>query len=204
MSGQFDKGLFATHHLLSLSRPLLGLLILSELLHSDSSALVLPAVIAACLSDYYDGKLARRAGCADLRGLVIDNVCDALFLAAAMAGFAVVAVWSDLDSGSASSYWHYANWIPLIALSGSFGLYLLRLAYTAQGGEMPPRSPRGHSAGVANYVLVITGAVAVWPGFSMTPLITEPLSITVALLNASAAGENLELLFRQVGQRGNR
>jgi phosphatidylglycerophosphate synthase len=84
------------HDLLSLVRPVLGLLVFTELWSGRTSWMVLPAVVLACVSDYTDGPMARRAGIEpSLRGRLIDNISDLVFLALVFAAFALREVWSD-------------------------------------------------------------------------------------------------------------
>lgn len=122
-------------------------------------------------------------------------MCDAAFLAASFAAFALAATWSHPLVGSAVRYSAYANWLPLPALLASFGTYALRWPLEASG-PLLPASGQGHSAGIANYGLVLLGGVAVWPGVFLSPWILEPSFVTVALLNLSAAAENLRLWAR--------
>ena len=193
-----DTARFESADLLSLTRPVLGAFIFFELGRTPESWLVLPATALACATDYVDGQVARRAGAPRLSGRAIDNVCDALFLAFAFAAYASQSVWSDARFGSATRYWAEANWLPLYALCASFGLYAIRLRMEAGRGLDPGRSPRGHTAGIANYALAIVGALAVLPGVTITPWLLEPAFVTVALLNASAVGENLLLMLIMV------
>jgi len=191
-------------HVLSLSRIVLGAVVLAELLVSYSSYLVLPAVVAACLADYADGRVARSRDAASEAGRLLDNVCDATFLALSFAGFAVAMTWSLPLVGSATRMWEHANWLPLIALAAAFGTYMLRWGVSRARGVPPFPSPRGHAAGVANYVLALLGGVAVLPGVELTPWLLEPAFVTVALLNATGASENLSMLVRvlAVSKRG--
>ena len=184
----------STQHFMSLGRVLLGAVVLTELWKSSSSWLVLPCVLLACWLDYADGHIARAHGEETTGGRLIDNVSDAAFLALCFWGFASVDVWSDPVSGSATRYWEYANWLPLIMLLVSFGTYMLRWYLSALLDKPLAPSLRGHSAGVFNYVLAIVGGVAVIPGFTLTPWLVEPAFVTVALLNATAASDNLMLL----------
>ncbi len=191
-----------TKDALSLARPLLGLVILVELAGSGTSWLVAPAVALAAASDYCDGVLARRDGSSSVAGRFLDNICDAVFLGLAFTGFALQSVWSDPVWGSATRYWEYANWLPLYALAVSFGLYMFRSVYCLRRDLPLLPSPRGHAAGVANYVLAMIGALAVWPSvrghelYGLSRWLLEPGFLTVVLLNASAVGENLRLLFQ--------
>jgi phosphatidylglycerophosphate synthase len=179
----------------SLSRVVLGALVLAELHRGAASYLVLPAVLLAAAADWLDGRMARALGSASPAGRLLDNLCDGAFLAMSFYGFAVQQVWSDPLTGSATRYWEYANWLPLLAFAAAFGLYLLRWGLCAFTGTPLQPSMRGHSAGVFNYVLAIVGGVAVLPDIHVTRWILEPTFVTVALLNASAASENLVLLL---------
>ena len=180
--------------ILSFLRPLLGCLVLFELSRADTSFLVLPAVVLACLSDYFDGKLARSHGQDDTRGALVDKLADGLFLVLVFWAMALAEVWSRPPFGSALRYWTGANWLPLIALGLSFSSYLLRMGLLGLAKTLARRSPRGHSAGVANYVLALVGGVAVLPSLYLSPFLLEPAFLTVALLNLSGALENLRLL----------
>jgi phosphatidylglycerophosphate synthase len=177
---------------------LLGGLVCVELAHAKSSWIVLPAVLVACASDWGDGRLARARDDASMAGRLIDNLCDAAFLALSFAGFAVAEAWSLPLVGSATRYWEHANWLPLIGLAASFGTYMLRWAVCARRDLPLARSARGHAAGVANYVLVVIGAVSAIPGHPLTPWLLEPSFITVTLMNVTAATDNLGLLIAAV------
>lgn len=181
-------------HVLSLTRPLLGLAVLVALARSQKSPWVAPAVLAAVATDFADGALARRHGQETRGGLYLDNICDAVFLALAFAGFALAHMWSRPVGGSAVRYWEHANWLPLIALMVSFGSYVAHWAGPVGPAGRPTSSAQGHSAGVANYVLCILGGLAVFPGVALSPWILEPSFVTVALLNLSAGADNLVLL----------
>jgi len=189
-----------TQHYLSLSRVLLGAIVLVELGRAPQSLWVLPAVVAAAAADWFDGRIARASGTESMAGRLIDNLCDFAFLAMCFAGFAMQEVWSDPVSGSATRYWQHANWLPLACLIPAFGLYLVRWAVSIRMGTAPAPSTRGHSAGVFNYVLALLGGVAVLPGVEITRWLLEPSFVTVALLNATAVSENL-LLLAQIRSR---
>jgi len=187
---------FGPQHLLSASRVLLGALVLSELTRAQSSSLVLPAVVLACLSDWYDGRVARRRMEDSLAGRLVDNLSDAAFLGLAFTGFALATTWSHPLTGSAVRYTPHANWLPVAALALSFGSYSGRWLITARKGKNMLRSERGHAAGVANYVLALLGGLAVLPGVQVTRWLLEPAFVTVALMNATAAVDNVGLLLR--------
>jgi len=183
-------------HLLSLSRVLLGILVLFELARTPTSALVLPAVVLACLSDWYDGRVARSRHEESNTGRLVDNLSDAAFLALAFTGFALATTWSHPLTGSAVRYTEHANWLPAAALALSFGSYSGRWLITARRGQGMLSSERGHAAGVANYVLVLLGGLAVFPGVFVTRWLLEPAFVTVVLMNATAAVDNVGLVFR--------
>jgi len=194
----------ASHHALSLLRPFLGAVAAWQLAALEPRAgtwSVLVFVLVAIATDVADGRAARASGNESTAARFIDNVCDATFLLATLSGFAIAAVWSDPSSGSATSYSEHANWLPVIALLMSFGVYLVRSSADERAGRVPVRSPRGHAAGVANYALVLLGAVAVVPPlrahefYPLTRWLLEPAFVTVALLNFTSITENLLLLF---------
>lgn len=188
--------LLETQHYLSLSRVLLGAIVLVALRAGPESWVVLPAIAAAAAADWFDGRIARASGTASPTGRLIDNLCDFTFLAMCFAGFAIQRVWSDPVSGSATRYSEHANWLPLGCLVAAFGLYLIRWAVSDRMGVPLAPSARGHSAGVFNYVLALLGGIAVLPGVEITRWILEPGFVTVALLNATAVSENLLLLLQ--------
>ncbi len=156
---------------------------------------MLPAVVIACLTDMWDGRLARLSPEQRPLGRYIDNLCDAAFLALAFAGFAIAHTWSHPIVGRAIQYNVNANWLPLLGLAFGFGTYVI---HWFRG---TPGSPQGHVAGIANYLLVLLGGVAVIPGVFLSPWILEPAFVTVALLNLSAGGDNIGILLRLAAAR---
>lgn len=190
----------AFHNLLSFSRPLLGLLAFWELLKPGPSVTVLPLVVVACLTDYYDGPMARRAGVEPtLRGRLTDNLCDIAFLVLVHSGFALRQLWSPPVWGRAIHYWEHINWLAVLALLAAFTPYLIRSLLDARAGRPTLRSSRGHTAGIANYVLAVAGAVLLLPGLAHAlwlGALMEPVFLTVVLLNGTAISENLLLFFR--------
>ncbi len=179
---------------MSLTRPLLALALWGRLAGGGPDVFALPLVAAAAASDWLDGRLARRYGLESSAGKVVDNLCDLVFLTVALAVMARLHVWSDPVWGSAVRYWRGANWLPLLALAFSFGSYSLRWWVSARLHEAMAPSWRGRTAGVANWILVLLGALALTPHASPGPWILEPAFVTVALLNVSAALDNLRLL----------
>ncbi len=182
-------------HAVSLLRPLLGVLLLALVSNRGDSTLVLPIVLLACASDWFDGQLARRAGRASLAGRLVDNLCDFVFLASVFAFFAGAEIWSPPVWGRLVRNWGEANWLPLYALLASFGVYFVRLCLDLAAGREPERSSRGHAAGVSNYVLAVVGAAEMLPRVGLGPWLLEPVMVTVALLNILAVPENVRLML---------
>jgi len=186
----------ASHHLLSISRIVLGTIVLWVLRDDSRSPIVLPLCVAACVADFWDGRIARSSGLASTAGRLLDNLCDAAFLALALSGFALAHTWSLPLVGNATRYWQHANWLPVVGLAASFGTYLLRWAFAACRGFEPAASARGHGAGIANYALAVLGGIAVLPMVDVTPWLLEPAFLTVVFLNLTAAFDNLLLLAK--------
>ena len=185
---------------ISLARPLLGATLFFTLTPSTrESATAGILVAAACASDWLDGEVARRSGAETRTGRLIDNLCDVAFLLFAFAAFARLELWSPPVWGRFVRYMDAANWLPLFALVASFGSYAVRVAVDLRAGREPMRSPRGHAAGVLNYLLVVLGAVELWPGLALGPWVLEPAFLSVDLLNFLAVGENLFLMFPRAG-----
>lgn len=186
-------------HAVSLLRPALGLAVLAGVAPVRDNPLVLVAVAAAGASDWADGELARRLGTDTRAGRVVDNLCDFFFLLALFAFLAEAEVWTPPVWGRLARHWDGANWLPVYALLSSFGVYFVRLCRDLAAGRDPERSPRGHTAGISNYLLVLAGAVEMLPGVNLGPWLLEPAMVGVALLNLAAVGENLRLLFHRGG-----
>lgn len=184
-------------HAVSLLRPVLGVLLLTLVSTTGDSTLVLPIVLLACASDWADGELARRAGASSRAGRLVDNLCDFAFLACVFAFFALADIWSPPVWGRLVRNYGEANWLPLYALLASFGVYFVRLCLDFAAGRDPERSPRGHAAGVTNYLLAVMGGAEMLPGVDFGPWLLEPAMVTVALLNVLAVPENVRLLFRR-------
>lgn len=184
-------------HLASLSRPLLGGALLVAANPRVESFVPVAVVLAACATDWLDGRLARRAGGGSLAGRLVDNACDFALLACVFAFLARADAWTPPVWGRLVRHWDGANWLPLWALLASFGVYAVRLARDVAAGREPQRSPRGHAAGVANYLLAVAGAAERVPGFSLGPWLLEPAMLGVALLNLVAVPENLRLMFHR-------
>jgi phosphatidylglycerophosphate synthase len=185
----------ALPHLVSFCRPLIGAFLLLGLHPRVETALPLVLVLAACASDWLDGELARRAGGGTLAGRLVDNLCDFALLLAVFGFLAQAAVWTPPVWGRLARHLDSANWLPVGALVASFGVYFARLCRDMAAGREPARSPRGHAAGVSNYMLAVAGAVEHLPGFTLGPWLLEPAMLSVVLLNLVAVPENVRLMF---------
>ena len=84
--------LYTTPNLLSLSRALLGPLVLILLVSESYFALLLALVMVgmAIASDYFDGFLARQEGSAGELGRYLDGACDAIFNLGVFLGFLAI------------------------------------------------------------------------------------------------------------------
>jgi len=166
-----------------MARPLPSILSLLRIVLGPAFALslemsaTLPLVIAllAAASDFVDGRLARRLGASSPAGAVLDVVGDGVFVLAALAALASVAVVSWLLPAAVA-----------LALTG-LAIAWRRRARSSPGGTAPaPRGPAdraGHAAGIANYAVVIAAGV-VLAGWSPGGWLL-PASVAVALLNLS-------------------
>jgi phosphatidylglycerophosphate synthase len=132
-------------NLLSASRFLLAALWLAAYASGDRRPAVMgPIALAAATSDLADGRVARQAGPLDRFGRWLDAVADITFILAAVS--------CETHAGSIPAY------IPLL-ISLSFTQYALD-SLVILGSAAPVASRLGHWAGVFNYVLVITLALA--------------------------------------------
>lgn len=133
----------------------------------------LAVFVAAALSDYLDGPLARRGGPATPYGAILDNVADIAFV---------------LIGTSAAAAAGAIGWIVPLAIACSATAYALASLSRTRAAGAPVRaySAIGHAAGVCNYALVglFAGSVAL-PGGAW-PAILAVGSATVVALNLGA------------------
>jgi phosphatidylglycerophosphate synthase len=142
-----------------------------------SATLPLALAVIASLSDFVDGRLARRLGVTSPSGAVLDVVADGTFVMIALAALASAGIVSWL--------------LPLAVLLALAGLALSATrarrapATTSQpvARSRGPADRAGHAAGIVNYgtVLVGSGAVAGWIPAGWI----APASVAVAVLNLS-------------------
>lgn len=131
--------------LLSASRFLLAGLWLAAYACGDRRpALLGPIALAAAVSDFADGRLARQAGPPDQFGRWLDAGADIAFILAALS--------CETRAGSIPAY------IPIL-IGFAFAQYALDSVFIL-GSAAPVASRLGHWAGVLNYVLVIALAFA--------------------------------------------
>jgi phosphatidylglycerophosphate synthase len=166
----------APQHLLSFSRVLLGALVWTSSRATGESEWALPATFLAVAFDFADGRLARARGTSSNLGRVIDNACDAAFLALAFLAF-------RREIGGA----------PLVFFALSFGSYGARALWSATMHKPFTPSPRGHWAGISNYALALIAATHVHPSIDLSrPALYTAVAIVV-FLNAVAFYDNLRL-----------
>jgi hypothetical protein len=134
--------------------------------------------IAAALSDFIDGRIARRLEVASGSGRWLDGIADVTFVLAAIS--------CEAAAGAIPFY------IPiLIALS--FSQYAIDSALLGQSTAGPVSSRLGHGGGIVNYALAITLAVAPPPAFPGT--IVRGLAPLIALFYIGAIAERAWLFY---------
>jgi phosphatidylglycerophosphate synthase len=143
----------------------------------------------ACVvaSDALDGWLARRLRQASALGLMLDHVCDVLFILIALGFFAVRALvpW----------------WLPA-AIVWAFGLYVLH-SWCLTAGQRPLTligSRLGRLSGILNYGAVGLVTVHLYPGAILIPMpLLQGCFTTLALLGLMSGAERFVDLLRAQG-----
>jgi phosphatidylglycerophosphate synthase len=130
---------------------------------------ILPAVIfaVAAATDFFDGRVARRAGTASGRGQLFDHVTDVVFIGTGLVFFA--------SAGRLS--W----WVPA-AVGGAIMTYAHALWHDGREARDPSaaRSTIGHAAGVLNYALVgVLAAELVWSATVPRALVSVIGALTI-------------------------
>jgi len=99
--------------------------------------------VGAAVTDFIDGRIARRLGVAHERGGWLDSIADVTFILAALGSYAAARQlpWS----------------IPLL-IATSFGQYTCDSLWLHRA-DAPVRSRLGHWGGIINYTLVLTMAL---------------------------------------------
>jgi cardiolipin synthase len=138
------------------------------------AALPLAVAALAAVSDFVDGRLARRLHSTSRAGAVLDVLGDGVFVLCALFALATAGIVSRL--------------LPVAVLLALTGLAIAMVRGTAvspaEDGTVPARGPAdraGHLAGIVNYavVLVASGALA---GVVRASWLV-PASVAVACLN---------------------
>jgi phosphatidylglycerophosphate synthase len=149
-------------NLLSASRFVLSAMWLVAFVHGDRRPEVLgPIALAAALSDFVDGRVARLMRSADQFGRWLDSVADVAFVLTALA--------CEAQAGAIPAY------IPVL-IAVSFAQYAIDSIVISRSST-PVRSRLGHWGGVVNFALVLLLAFASgarWPGIMVreaSPLI---------------------------------
>ncbi len=144
----------------------------------------LSLVAAAAVTDFIDGRLARRLGAVTAAGRWLDAVADVTFVLAAL--------FSEAALGALPFY------IPvLIALS--FTQYTVDSMIFADSEGGPVRSRLGHWGGIVNYALVF--GFAFGPVLPSLPAAIRDLAPVLALFYASAIIERALAYRRRAVQR---
>ncbi len=161
-------------NLLSASRFVLGAMWLVAFVHGDRRPEVLgPIALAAALSDFVDGRVARLMRSADQFGRWLDSVADVAFVLAALA--------CEAQAGAIPAY------IPVLIVV-SFAQYAID-SIVISGSSTPVRSRLGHWGGVVNFALVLLLAFASgarWPG-----IVVREASPLIAIFYIAAIFERM-------------
>ena len=139
-------------NLLSASRFVLAAMWLAAFVHGDRRPEVLgPIALAAALSDFVDGRVARQMRSADQFGRWLDSTADIAFV--------LIALTCEARAGAIPAY------IPIL-IAVSFAQYAID-SVVISGSPTPVKSRLGHWGGVINFALVLLLAFAScarWPG----------------------------------------
>ncbi len=161
-------------NLLSASRFVLGAMWLVAFVHGDRRPEVLgPIALAAALSDFVDGRVARLMRSADQFGRWLDSVADVAFVLTALA--------CEAQAGAIPAY------IPVL-IAVSFAQYAID-SMVISGSSTPVRSRLGHWGGVVNFALVLLLAFASgarWPG-----IVVREASPLIAIFYIAAIFERM-------------
>ncbi len=142
----------AAANLLSASRFVFAAMWLAAFVYGARRPEVLvPIALAAALSDFADGRVARLTRSADHLGRWLDSVADIAFV--------LTALICEANAGSIPAY------IPVL-ITVSFAQYAVD-SIVISGPVTPIRSRLGHWGGILNFALVLLLAFASgtrWPG----------------------------------------
>jgi phosphatidylglycerophosphate synthase len=145
--------------------------------HHGRLAFAIVAIVAA-LSDFIDGRIARRLDVASASGRWLDGIADVTFVLAAIS--------CEAAAGAIPFY------IPILIVL-SFSQYAIDSALLGQRTAGPVSSRLGHWGGIVNYALAITLAIAPRPAFPGT--IVRGLAPLIALFYIGAIAERAWLFY---------
>jgi phosphatidylglycerophosphate synthase len=140
--------------------------------------------VGAAASDFFDGRTARRIGCANLFGQWLDCIADVVFV--------LTALTCESRGGAIPLY------IPIL-IAVSFSQYAID-SILIRGSSVPLKSGLGHWGGIMNYVLVIVlalGPSPQWPG-----IVVRAISPLVAIFYVAAISERA-LSYEAIRRIGN-
>ena len=118
--------------------------------HAMLVALVL--FIAASLTDYFDGMLARKHGLVTNFGKFLDPLADKMLTTSALLGFMI------MDSSVLPG----AMWITFITLFREFVVFGIRLAAVSDGGKVVAANIWGKAKTVSQMIGIITVIFVQW------------------------------------------
>jgi cardiolipin synthase len=145
-----------------------------------SNSILGAIAVAASLSDFVDGRLARWLGTSGAAGRWLDGFADIVFV--------LTVIGSEASAGVIPSY------IPIL-IAVSFAQYVLDSIILARSESGPIRSRLGHWGGVINYALALTLSFAPPPHFAGTVVRTcAPL---LALYYVAAIAERVAMYARR-------
>jgi phosphatidylglycerophosphate synthase len=161
-------------NLLSASRFVLGAIWLAAFVHGARRPEVLgPIALAAALSDFVDGRVARLMRSADQFGRWLDSVADAAFV--------LIALTCEAQAGAIPAY------IPVL-IAVSFAQYALD-SIVISGSPTPVKSRLGHWGGIVNFALVLLLAFA--SGARLPSLVAREVSPLLAIFYVAAIFERM-------------
>jgi phosphatidylglycerophosphate synthase len=171
-------------NLLSASRIILAAIWLAAFQSGDRRPAILGSIaLTAAVSDFVDGRVARRMDSVDGFGRWLDSLADIVFVLTALiceAGLGVI-----------------PGYIPLL-IASSFSQYAVDSVLISHSST-PVKSRLGHWGGTINFTLVIVLALApppLWPG-----TMVRELSPLIAMLYLAAMFERT-LQYRLVSETG--
>ncbi len=140
--------------------------------------------IVAALSDFFDGRLARRFGATGNAGRWLDGVADVAFVLAVLG--------CEASTGAIPVY------VPAL-IAASFVQYVADSVIVGEVSSGPIRSRLGHLGGVINYALALALSFAPPPAPAGT--LIKSCAPILALYYVAAMAERAALLYRPLLRR---